>query len=564
MPISVQNLFFRHLHGATRALDGVNLQIKTGEIAALVGKSGSGKSTLGYILSGIVPGLIKGSELGGDIVYEDAERLEVGFVSQIPENQLFGYRVEDAIVFGLENMGLGQAEISARLERMLKLLRIEKLRDSPVSVLSGGQKQTVCIASVLAMEPKLIVLDEPVSSLDPQGKSLVKEVLLRLKSEGLTVLLIDQNMDWPAEAVDRVIGLEAGKIIFDGPKETFFRDPELYRRLGVSVPQMVELYHEYALDAETPPFLTVGEAAEFFRDQPGEGRAPAPEGELREAEKGLREPSIEVRELTKEFDGFRALDRVSARFFPGKVTAVLGQNGSGKTTLVRHLINLHRPTSGTVLYRGQRLEQRSTADLARSVAYVFQHPDQMIFEDSVYKEATFGSRIMNYPAPQERIEELLAAHGLLEYKDAFPMNLSMGRKHMLTILSVLPTDPDVVILDEPTLGMDRGMKELLARLIAELKRKGKTVIMISHEMSFVAETADEAVLMKNGRILLQGRTADVFGQTELLRSVSIETPQITELAGRLGAGGILTIPQFQRAFEAVRTDAKRGGVGHEI
>ncbi|WP_052703045.1 ABC transporter ATP-binding protein [Paenibacillus beijingensis] len=563
MPISVQNVSYRHLHGSSRALEAVNLEIGAGEIAALVGKSGSGKSTLGFIISGVIPGLIKGSELSGDIIYDDERQHGVGFVSQIPENQLFGYRVEDAIVFGLENMGLGQAEIGARLERVLKLFRIEKLRDSPVSALSGGQKQTVCIASVLAMAPKLIILDEPVSSLDPQGKALVQEVLLQLKSEGQTVLLIDQNLDWSAQAVDRVIGLEAGRIVFDGAKMTFFRDANLYRRLGVTVPQMVDLFHECSPDPGTAPFTTVEDAAEFFRDKLADGW----KDELREdsvSPDASSEPTIELKDVVKEFDGFRALDGVNARFDPGKVTAVLGQNGSGKTTMVRHLINLHRPTFGSVLYRGQSLQQRSTADIARSVAYVFQHPDQMIFEDSVHKEVTFSSRMMQFPIAEERVEELLAAHGLLAYKDSFPMNLSMGHKHMLTILSVLLTDPDVIILDEPTLGMDRIMKDLLARLIEDLKANDKTVIMISHEMSFVAETADETILMKNGRILLQGTTRDVFGRSELLRSVCIEPPQIKELADRLSVPGILTVPQFMSACRASRSAINRGGVFNEV
>lgn len=549
MPVSIRDLSYRHMHGEHRALDEVSMEIEAGETVALVGKSGSGKSTLGYILSGIIPHMIKGSEINGEVSFGNTEDYRVGFVSQIPENQLFGYRVEDALVFGLENLGLEQEEIERRLTRVLKLFGIEAFRNRPVSALSGGQKQTVCIASVLAMEPQLLILDEPVSSLDPLGKSLIQKVLIQLKLEGQTVLLIDQNLDWPAEAVDRVIGLENGRVVFDGDKTQFFLDEKLYNRLGVTVPQMLELYHSCGKDKGAVLFTSVEAATDFFRERcPGTGAGISEPSRPANGKRDLLSPSIEIHELVKEFDGFRALDGVSASFHPGTVTAVLGQNGSGKTTMVRHLIGLYQPTSGSIHYKGQPIADRSTADLARDIAYVFQHPDQMIFEDSVWKEVTFSSRIMKRPADETRVEALLREHDLLEYKDAIPMNLSMGHKHMLTILSVLLTDPDVIILDEPTLGMDRVMKSMLQDLMARLKGMGKTLILISHEMSFVAETADEAILMKSGSILLQGTLPDIFGRDSLLHEVCIEPPQVKRLADCFGQENILTVPQFVAAF----------------
>lgn len=540
MLLSVRNLSYRHMHGSIRAVDDASFDIKAGETVALVGKSGSGKSTLGYILSGVIPQLIKGSELSGDVSFEDNVSYEVGYVSQIPENQLFGYRVEDAIVFGLENMGLDETEIRRRLNRVLELFGIERFLNSPVSSLSGGQKQTVCIASVLAMEPQLLILDEPVSSLDPRGKALVQEVLLQLKKEGQTVLLIDQNLDWSAEVVDRVMALEVGKVQFDGPKDDFFQDVDLYNRFGVTVPEMLELYHMCDPKRGSTLFSTVRGAVDYFQGIINISERKQTISQTYEE----KTRTIEIQALTKEFDGFRALNEVNAHFYRGAVTAVLGQNGSGKTTLVRHLIGLHEPTSGSILYKGQSIAGKSTADLARSIAYVFQHPDQMIFEDSVWKEVTFSTRIMKREMDEARIDDLLKEHALLEYKDAFPMNLSMGHKHMLTILSVLLTDPEVIILDEPTLGMDRRMKEMLFRLMDKLRNQGKTVIMISHEMSFVAETADEAILMKDGNILLQGPTAEVFCHKNLLSEVSIEPPQVMQLADLLGYPDILTVPQF--------------------
>ncbi|RUS47079.1 ABC transporter ATP-binding protein [Cohnella sp. AR92] len=550
MIVSVRQLSYQYPHGTKPAVNQASFDIAKSETVMLTGSSGSGKSTVAYLLSGVIPHLHRGGKLSGEIEFGSAEARSVGFVTQNPENQLFGYRVEDAIVFGLENMGLHAQEIGVRLNRVLNLFGIQNMRERAVDSLSGGQRQTVCIASVLAMEPDLLILDEPVSSLDPAGKELVSDVLRQLKSQGQTILLIDQNLDWPAGAVDRVIGMEEGGIVFDGAVDDFLRNEEMSARLGVTVPQAVELFHELRSKQEVSWFANVEEAAETlgamniaFSVPPHTFEASSPNEDA---------PSIRIEALVKKYEDFQALAGVDTRFLPGRITAVLGQNGSGKTTMVRHLIRLIEPTSGTIYLDGESIAGKSTAEMARRVAYVFQHPDHMLFEDTVWKETTFSARTMELPWSEDHISALLDAHGLLEFKDAFPNSLSMGRKHILTILSVLSANPDILILDEPTLGMDREMKNLLAKLMKGLASEGKTVIVISHEMAFVADTASEVIVMKGGRILLQGTTQEAFREEALLREAKIELPQITRIANRLGVPGILTIPDFVRLcrFEA--------------
>ncbi|WP_276352141.1 ABC transporter ATP-binding protein [Cohnella caldifontis] len=558
MVVSVKRLSYRYPYSEKRAVDHVSFDVRRGETVMLTGNSGSGKSTVGGLLSGVIPQLYKDGQLSGEISFAEDGGRQVGLVTQIPDNQLFGYRVEDAVVFGMENLGLSREEIDSRLNRVLDLFRIGHLRERAVSSLSGGQKQIVCIASVLCMEPDLLIMDEPVSSLDPAGKELVREVLKRLKAQGQTVLLIDQNLDWPAGAVDRVIGIDEGRIAFDGSTEAFLRNEALYLRLGVTVPQAVELYHHARLRGDFPLFLGLEEAERVLSGM----ELIVPEPPLRPAEKEA-EPALAIEGLVKDYEGFRALKGVNTRFMPGRITAVLGQNGSGKTTLVRHLIRLVKPTSGTIRYRGRSIGDKSPAEMARSVAYVFQHPDQMIFEDSVWKEVTFSVRSMELPWREEQVTELLRAHGLLEFKEAFPNNLSMGRKHMLTILSVLLSDPDVVILDEPTLGMDRGLKAMLADLMKRLAGEGKTLIVISHEMTFVAETADDAIVMKDGNVLVQGPVADVFRREDLLDQARIKLPEITRLGNRLGVPDILSIPGFLDCLTGNEA-ARKGGDGGEV
>ena len=538
MAVSVHQLSYKYPYGTRWAVDKVDFEIRPGETVQLTGRSGSGKSTIGCILSGVMPHLYKGGELAGETADPEGGKVQAGMVTQIPENQLFGYKVEDAIVFGMENLGLDRDEMDRRLNRVIGMLNIGHLIGRPVGSLSGGQKQIVCIASVLAMQPKLLIMDEPVGSLDPAGKALVCEVLRQLKDAGQTVLLIDQNLDWSIDVVDRVLGMEEGRLVFDGTPEQLLRDSGMIRRLGVEVPQTVELYHALRRGSDIPFFASIDDAERLLKARFPDMRA----RHSGDAAGGAPDsgPSVQIEALVKDYDGFRALDGVDAAFMPGRVTALLGQNGSGKTTLVRHLIGLVRPTSGEIRYRGASIADRSTAELARSVAYVFQHPDQMIFEDKVLDELTFSARTMGIPWTVEQAEELLGEYGLTDLKDAFPNTLPMGIKHMLTILSVLPADPDVVILDEPTLGMDSEMKAKLAALLKRLASGGKTVIVISHEMPFVAETADDILVLKDGRVLARGAAAEVFRQEELLRRAMIEPPQIARLARRLGLDGVLT------------------------
>ncbi|MDI3328773.1 MAG: ATP-binding cassette domain-containing protein [Alicyclobacillaceae bacterium] len=568
MRLRVDGISYRYPRGSQWVLQDVSFHIRRGEVAAVVGKSGSGKSTLGYILGGVIPNLVRGGQLEGGLAVEPSDA-GVGLVTQVPENQLFGYRVEDAIVFGLENMGLRPEEIERRFNRVLDLLSLRPLRKRPVHTLSGGQKQIVCIASVLVMEPGVLVLDEPVGSLDPMGKALVQQVLKDLKAGGQTILILDQNLDWSAEMVDRVIGLDRGRVVFDGSLQQFFMRQDLYQSLGAVVPEMVELYHACAArEWKFPFFMTVEEAFAAFKDWgmpglPEPGRPWLREG--KERRPVASPPLLEVRNVVCDLDGFLALKGVETAFSSGCVTAVLGQNGSGKTTLVKHLNGLLKPTSGSVLFRGRPTEKKSVAEMARSVAFVFQHPDHMLFEDSVWKEITFSIRAQGKNPEDTEVARLLQAYGLWDDRDAFPLNLSMGKKHMLTILAVLLTDPEVVILDEPTIGMDNDFRKRLIRLIKELRSRGKAVVLISHEIPFVAEVSDVLVLMKDGQILNQGQADQVFGKKELFQEVNIPRPQVIQLVEKLNfSRPVATVDQFVQHILRGTEIPWAGGKGREV
>ena len=552
MNYTLKNLTYRYSEDAPDVLSDVSLEIQKGAVTAVVGPSGCGKTTLVNILSGVIPKLENNGTLSGEM--ELGENALVSVVSQSPENQLFGYGVEDAIAFGMENMGLPPEEISERMEYVFDLLNLQYLRKRSVAALSGGQRQAVCIASVLAMQPDILIMDEPVSSLDPNGKKMVQGVLNQLRADGTTVLIVDNNLEWSAGIVDRVVGLFDGKVLFDGVKEAFFEDFALQEKLGVTIPQEAEIYRAMAgLDHDISMFYSMdGAIHELDQIFPQEDfTAPIP------AEAAGEEAFLTTHQLNKVFaDGFQALKDINTSFPKGKVVAILGQNGSGKTTLVKHLNGLYKPTSGDVRYLGQSTLKKTVAQISRNIILVFQHPEHMLFEQTVTQEITFCARMQQLPFTDEQVAEVLSTYGLSADAETFPINLSMGKKHLLTILSVLFSSADVVILDEPTLGMDLHIKTQLEEIISYLKDQGKTVLIISHEIPLVFKIADSAVILSAGKKIFEGSKEALARREDIFSDINIALPPVVRLSKRYGFSKVCySVAEF--AEEAARMMKQR-------
>lgn len=541
----MDHISYKFDSNAKNVLNDITFNIHKEKVTAIVGPSGCGKSTLVSILSGVIPKLIVNGVLEGEMsIPEDAH---ISVVSQTPENQLFGYEVEDALAFGIENMGIKSEEINERIDYVMKLLQIEHLKGRSVSTLSGGQRQAVCIASVLAMKPEILIMDEPVSSLDPNGKSMVQEVLRHLKETGQTTIIVDNNLDWFADIVDNVVGLMDGKIVFEGSKEEFFQNFELQDTLGVTIPQEVEIYKALSKEMKgLDLFFELKGAKEQIskllvsKSQRGmmNGETNVDNGTIETADAAnaeTKETVITVDALTKRFsDGFIGLHNVNAKFTKGKIISILGQNGSGKTTLVKHLNGLLRPTEGCISYLSEDIATKSVAQISKNIILVFQHPEHMLFEDNVYNELTFCARTQNVPFQEEDALKTLEKYGLLEKKDLFPLNLSMGERHTLTILSVLYSSADVIILDEPTLGMDLHLKKKLEEIIHSIKEQGKTVIMISHEIPLVFKLSDEVLILNKSDKVYEGTLESCAEQEELFEKINLKLPPVVTLSKYFG------------------------------
>ena len=525
----VNDISYKYTPDGKEVLKKVNFSIEKGKVTAIVEPSGCGKSTLVQIFSQVIPKLIGNGELQGS--FDVPEGTFVSVVSQSPENQLFGYGVEDAIAFGMENLGLPQEEIMERMEYVLDLLNLQYLRNRSVANLSGGQRQSVCIASVLAMDPDILIMDEPVSSLDPNGKKMVQSILGQLSINGNTTVLVDNNLVWSAGIVDHVIGLLDGEVVFDGTRDDFFKDFALQERLGVIIPQEVEIYRELSKSfPQLELFYTVEEGQKQL-----EKLIPVREFTNTQVQEEEKEPVITVHNLGKTFsDGFHALIDVNANVAKGKVVAVLGQNGSGKTTFVKHLNGLHKPTEGDVRYKGESIIKKTVAQVSKNIILVFQHPEHMLFEETVERELTFCARMQQVPFSEEQLTEVLKSYHLEEDRETFPLNLSMGKKHMLTILSVLFSSADVIILDEPTLGMDGFLIKELADMIKKLSAEGKTVIMISHEIPLVFKTVDEAIILNQGEKIFEGSKESLARRDDIFDHINIQLPPVVLLSKALG------------------------------
>lgn len=530
MSFTVNNISYKYTPEANPVLKNVSFEINEAQVTAIVGPSGCGKTTLVSILSGVIPTLMPSGEYEGS--FDAGEKINISVVSQSPENQLFGYGVEDAISFGIENMGLGNEEIVERVEYVLDLLNIQHLRKRSVATLSGGQRQAVCIASVLAMRPDIVIMDEPVSSLDPNGKEMIQSVLDQLRATGQSTVIVDNNLDWFTDIVDHVIGLIDGEVVFDGDKTEFYDNFEIQEKLGVAIPQQVEIFRELSGKIKgLNKFYTVDDAkieiGKLFRMKDDSIKIDIQPGKSKEM--------LLVKGICKTFqDGFHALIDVDAGFEKGKVISIIGQNGSGKTTLAKHLNGLYRPTKGTVTYNGNETAGKSVAQISKDIILVFQNPEHMLFEETVYRELTFCARAQGIDFSEEEALSILCDYDLLEYKDELPVNLSMGRKHLLTILSVLFSSAEVIIFDEPTLGMDLHLRNKLEDIIKRLANKGKTVIIISHEISLIFKISDQIVVLNEGVKLAQDSKQALAGCDDLFETINITLPPVVTLSKHFG------------------------------
>ncbi|MBN2734084.1 MAG: ATP-binding cassette domain-containing protein [Methanomicrobiaceae archaeon] len=466
--ISFDNFSYTYPTGDAPALSKISLDIKRGECILVNGTTGAGKTTFCLAAAGIISHEYEGNRegnlslFGKDVKeYEDMGDIgsKIGVVFDDADAQLIFTTVEEEVLSGLENRGMTSFEVKERLEKIMRTTDIEKLRYRAPHTLSGGQKQRVSLAATLASGTECLILDEATAELDTSATSVIISVLKRLKDEGKTIIVVEQKPREMEAIADRVVLIDKGRII--------------------SVLSAQEYFSCYT-EEESVPLKNPLECKDFRN----------------------AEPVVVIKNLVHDYGEHRGLDDISLTIMPGELIAIIGENGSGKTTLAKHLNGLLKPTSGEIFVCGLNTQNSSVTELARHAGLVFQNPDTMLFEDTVEREISFGlnniGKITGDNA--EYIKNILNEVGLSGRTGTFPRSMSRGERQRLAIACVVAMKPEIIILDEPTTGLDFIESKRIMGILENLSHQGHTVIMVSHDMKTVRNHSRRIITMANGKI----------------------------------------------------------------
>jgi energy-coupling factor transporter ATP-binding protein EcfA2 len=520
------------------AISGVNLSVSSGECIGIVGPPGAGKTTFLRAINGTFQHFFKadyegnvyvmGRSVSDTAVHEIAR--EVQTVFQDVESQIVGITVESDLAFGMENLAIDTQEMIERVNTALSWFGLTKYRSYSPYSLSGGEKQRLAIASGLICEPQVLLLDEPTAELDPEARARLLDMLLELKGRGVTLVVVEQNTDFLAQLVDRVIVLVDGQAVYDDTSKTIFGSPAKLDSLGIRPPQASELALRLGMKEPTP--ITLAELSAALGNM--EVSVDVVPATTRQAKQDMK-PVIRFAEVSYRYPGrdVYALNDISCEFFSGEVVAIAGRNGSGKSTMAKHMLALVKPTRGDVVVRDTNVKNVSPSDLAKFVGYVFQNPAYQISQETVKDEILFGMRNAGIPEAMQRekmyqICEQLGINTDEKFMAQSPMLLSHGQRQLVVIASVLVMDPEIVILDEPTTGLGYSEAKRLANIIDHLAHmEGRCVVLITHDMWFVGQLADKTLLLSEGRMLGYDRTWVVFKDTSLVKQAGLEPPYVT-------------------------------------
>ena len=547
-----RNVGYAYPRMNTQTLKQATFEIRAGEFVAVMGRTGAGKTTLLSLLNGLIPQFHEGT-FSGDVVVSRMNtrnyRVQtlarrVGMVLQDTEAQIIGSTVFNDVVFGPCNLGLPREQVIGNARQALEAVSLTGCDGRSPTTLSGGEMQRLAVAGILAMEPVLIVLDEPTSELDPRASVALFELLDRLRrSRPMAVVMSSHDTELVARFADRLIVVDGGIVVWDGPPRELFSDVLRCDVYGIRPPQMVELVRRLQTARMLPAgsaAFSVQEVADLIR--PFFARAwklHAPAHRLRHDLPGTP-VAVDIDRLHHSYRSSpEALQGISLKIRQGEFVAIVGKNGAGKSTLAKHLNGLLQPDSGHVIVNGKDTRSCTVARLSHEVGFVFQNPDHQIFSSSVNEEMAFGLRHVAGISPaeiQQRILSALTFVGLQGMGDRHPFTLGKGERQLLAVATVLAVAPPILVIDEPTTGLDwRGTQRMMF-LIHELHARNHTIIIITHDMQLAAEHAGRIVVMKAGSVVADGPPATVFKERTTITDASLAVPPMAELASMLVNG----------------------------
>lgn len=521
-PLAVENLSFKYRTRPELAIEDISFELKQGELLLIAGSSGCGKTTLARCVNGLIPRsyrgerrgrvLLNGREVADLKIAEMAQ--EVGTLLQDPERQIVASNVFNEIAFGPENLGLPRDEIVARVEQVMKRLNIEYLRERETFNLSGGEKQKVALAGVLTMNPSILLLDEPLASLDPASAHEALQVFRSLADEGKTVILVEHRVEDAIEAhPDRLLYMEDGRIKYLGPISDLPTEID-HKQVKLPADWVVKRVKALASPAEVAP---------VHKDE----------------EQG--EPLVVFEDVDFRYgdDTPLILKDVNLTIYRGDLIALLGPNGAGKSTLVKHAIGLLKPTKGRVLIEGQDTRKMSVAQIARTLGYVFQSPTHMLYAPTVREELEFGPKNLDFePAVMDKsVSESLTTVNLNGFEEYPPLGLSFGQQKRTTIAAVLAMRSKILIMDEPTAGQDfanytRFMEALCSASNGSrsvLSENFASTLFITHDLDLAVTYANRVLLFGDCHIVADGKPEDVLKDADVLIKYRVRPTSLLRL-----------------------------------
>ncbi len=545
------------------SIKGVTLTVEKGEVFGITGPSGAGKTTLCRLIMGVLPfgtklpfqqinyhirgtvkvldevlmhviesaNVVDGVALGK---LEGKETLSprIGMVMQDPENQFLQMSLLHELAFGLSLQSVPPEEIRQRAKLALDMVGLGQLWENAEYIhpldLSGGQKQRVAIAAFLSLNPEVLVLDEPTSDLDPLGKLEIIQTVRKLKEEqGMTIILVEHDPELLYTFCDRIALIDHGEIVTIEEAKKFYTQIDLLEKHGVAPFEATRIAKAANIDFGNSIPVTNDELIPLIR--PSSIKLPARSSLITEDQ-----PVIRVKDMHFQYpDGTEALKGAELTVWKGEMVALLGINGSGKTTLAKILAGINPPGAGRAEVFGKDLsDRRVRRDLPKWIGYVFQNPDHQIFTRKVFDEVAYGLANLQVPLKEREaiIERTLEMVGLADFVNEDPLFLGKGQRQRLAVASVLAMGPEILIVDEPTTGQDFHMINGIMALMEELHRQNKTFLIITHDMSLVANYCDRAIVMLDGKTAFDGSPRDLFVDADLLSRTHLRSPQAVQLS----------------------------------
>lgn len=543
--VEVKNLSFSYQNPGEEVfpvLKDISFEVKKGELIALVGANGSGKTTLARHLNGLLlptSGEVRVDGLNTrDPAALNAIRAKVGMVFQFPEDQIVATSVEDDVSFGLENEGLSTDRITRRVKAALQEMDLWHLRTRPTHLLSGGQMQRLALAGILARQPEVILMDEPTVMLDPAGRKAIWEQIMYLRDKGKTILLITHDMD-EAARVERILVLHEGRLVFSGAPEGLFSGKINLKKIRLEIPLAVRIGGEINNTLGTGIF-SGHNLDELWSSIPlFKGTRTIPTA-IHSSGREKKTPVISANEIFHTYMRgtpfeTRALDGVSFDIAPGSIHGLIGATGSGKSTLLQHLNGLYRPQRGTLRVAGLELNDPNLplSSICRKVGLAFQNPENQFFHTYVGDEIAYAARQLDLPGNLARqVKTVMEQVGLdfKQFKDRPLATLSGGERRKVSLASILVMQPEVLVLDEPTAGLDPLARRELLKLIQSWRSADRTIILSSQNMDDIAEVADSVTVLQDGKVILHGAVAEVFAQADALENTGLQVPEVAKVS----------------------------------